>query len=168
LIDWKTSKGVYPDMGVQVVGGYALGADYALDDDDGEMPWRPPDSAAVVHLTEEGYQIRPVPMHKGFYRAFLAALEIRKWEKDGPKLDDPLEVPARPGELPGEESWDLVLLKQRIAMLSLEQKLHCSLQLKESGIPTNPHKMTPAHIETALGLVNVYLISDADHPVLAR
>ena len=168
LIDWKTSKGVYPDMGVQVVGGYALGADYALDADDGELPWQPPDSAAVVHLTDKGYEIRPVPMDKAFYRAFLAALEIRKWEKDGPKLGDPLEVPVVCKYPPGEEPWDLVLLRERIAQLSLEQKLHCSLQLREAGIPTNPNKMTAKHVEAALGMVGVYLMSDPDAPVLAR
>jgi hypothetical protein len=159
LIDWKTSKGVYPDMGVQVVGGYALGAEYLLDRDDTEQEWQPPDSAAVVHLTEKGYEIRPVPMHPDFKRAFLAALEIRKWEKEGPKLGPPLEVP---------ENWNVVLLRGRVSQLTQEQRLACSLQFKELGLPTNPARLSPAQVEEALAVVSTYLMSDPDAPVLAR
>ena len=95
LLDWKTGKSLYTDMGVQVVGGYGLGGQYFLDRDNHEVEWRPPDSAALVHLTPKGtYRIVPIPMDKRFRRAFLAALEIRQWEADFRKLPRPSGCPS--------------------------------------------------------------------------
>jgi len=162
LVDYKTGKGVYQDMGCQVVGGYALGAEYYLDVADNEQEWRPPDSAVLVHLGPDGYQLRPVPLDRGFYRAFLAALEIRKWEKDGPKLGPALVVPARPDEEPGEEVWDLVYLRDQIAKLTTAQKLEASAHFKAEGIPTNPDRMTHTHIEQAIGLIKLYQMTEEE------
>jgi len=161
LIDYKTGRGLYEDMGVQVVGAYALGAEYRLDADGTEHEWKPPDSCLLVHLTDKGYKLRPLPMHVGYRRAFLAALEVRKWEADGPKMSGPLERRSvRFDELPGEEPLMLVWLQKHVGMMTLEQKLEVSLHFRELGIPTKPSQMTGAHIEQACALVKLYLMKE--------
>ena len=162
LIDWKTGRGVYNDMAVQIVGGYALGADYYINSAGVEIEWKPPDSAAIVHLTDKGFKIYPIPMHHGFRRAFLAALEIRKWEEEGPKLGSVLEVRARLDELPGEPSLNLVWLQQKVAGLSTARKLEVSLQCRELGIPTKASQMTHEDIEKVIALINLYEMTEEE------
>jgi len=167
LIDYKTGKDLYEDMGAQVVGGYALGAQYYIDRVTGvEADWKPPDTCMLAHLTPEGYHLRFLPMHIGYRRAFLAALEIRKWESEGPKMSkaDVLPRTVRWDELPGEEPFELIWLQKQIAKLTLEQKLEATLAFKEHGIPTKPSLMTHAHINQACNLIKLYLMSDPKEP----
>jgi hypothetical protein len=151
IIDWKTGKDIYPDMGVQVVGGYALGADYIVDANDREIEWEIPKTALLCHLTAQGYQLHQVPMDPAFRRAFLAALEIRKWEKDGPKVGRPFRAP---------EGWNLVYLRQLIQGLDHDRALQVSTTCQELGIPTRPAQMTPQHIEQVIGLIKLLDMQD--------
>ena len=157
LIDWKTSKGIYPDMGVQVVGGYALGGEYALDEAGKEVDWVRPDSAAVVHLTERGYEIRPVPMDQIFRRAFLAALEIRKWQTDGPKIG-PALVPVDPGQERFELAYlqaELVQLKSRIRALDPSVGLVLHTWCNQQNIPTKLSELDTEQYDLLLGVVRL-------------
>jgi hypothetical protein len=174
LVDWKTSKGVYPDMGVQIVGGYGLGAEYYLEpstSDSGytECEWVRPDTALIVHLTPGGYSVRPVPMDDQYRRAFLACLEIRKWEQEGPKIGDPYEVKAdydqqrfEAASLEAEVRW----LKKRIATLTPEQRMELQLHVKELGMPTRLTELSAADVDRVLGLVRVYeMAARRDRPM---
>lgn len=162
LVDWKTSKGIFPDMGVQVVGGYAFGFEYLLDDDYRETGWSVPDSCAIVHLTPEGYEVRPVSMDRVYRRAFLAALEIRKWEADA-KIGDPLPRPPEPSSAPDTRSrvdsspaheWDLVWLRSRIKELELDDQLELSAECNRRGIRTRAADMTVDDVDNLSALIS--------------
>jgi hypothetical protein len=151
IIDWKTGKDIYPDMGVQLVGGYALGADYTIDDNDKEIEWRMPTTALLVHLTAESYEIHNVPMHNGFRRAFLAAREIAKWEKDGPKVGPGYRAP---------DDWNMVYLKQLIRGLDTARALEVSTWCHDHGIPTKPAVMTDQHVEQVVAFIKLLAMQD--------
>src|SRR5215472_732107 len=126
LLDWKTGKDLYDDMAVQVCGGYGH-AEYYLDDDYREQEWRKPANTGLVHLRPDGsYQIKLIPNHDNHRRAFLACMEIRRYEREGPKLSPPLEV---------EESFNLVWIRQKVAAMSTAAKLELSHMFLELGIP---------------------------------
>jgi hypothetical protein len=158
LIDWKTSKGIYPDQAVQLVGGYMLGAEYILDDNGQESEWQEPDTALIVHFTQTGYAIRRVPKDRVLRRAFLGALEIRKWEEDGPAIEAPyqlrLDVGGPAATVPSAS--EIAHVKSRLRALAHEQQLAVSAQCAELGIPTRTDKMTVTDVDRVLGLISLY------------
>ena len=160
LIDWKTSKGVHRDYGAQLA-AYAH-ADYWMDADGTEQAWTPPDRQLIVHLTPDGYRLHPIPEHPGYYRAFLAALELRKWERFVPGVDDALEPPEPPAvdedqerfeaaHLAGQVKW----LKGRIKELGPEVALVLSARCVDDGIPTKTAAMTIEDADKLLSLVRL-------------
>jgi hypothetical protein len=159
LIDWKTSKGVYEDMAVQLVGGYALGAQYILDDEGIEHEWKPVDTCLIVHFTAEGYAIRPVPQDKVLRRAFLGACEIRKWEDEGPPIGEPyqmrldLDGPAL-ANMPKDA--ELQHLRSRLKMLSPDKQLALNAHAHDLGIVTKLKSMTTDDYDKLLGLIGLY------------
>lgn len=159
LIDWKTSKGVYEDMAVQLVGGYALGAQYILDDEGIEHEWRPVDTCLIVHFTAEGYSIRPVPLDKSLRRAFLGACEIRKWEDEGAQIGEPYQLRL---DLDGPQFADmpkdseLQHLRSRVKLLSSDQQMALQSHAMELGISTKLKGMTIADYDKLLGLISLY------------
>lgn len=179
LIDWKTGKDVYPDMAAQVVGGYAMGAEYTVDAHDLEAEWRRPDSAAVVHLSASGYQLRPIPMDDRHRRVFLAALEVRKWEAEAPAMGPPLKVramaaakmarsePPPPAPDPHQERFEaayngaeLAYLKRSIGMLSAEKRQKLSAHAEELGLPIRAAStMTADQFDQMRGLITLYEMS---------
>jgi hypothetical protein len=169
LIDWKTGKGIYEDMAVQLVGGYLFGSEYILDDDAHEIEWREPDSALIVHFTQDGYTIRQVPKDKQLRRAFLGALEIRKWEDEGKQISEPyqlrldLDGPAL-GSLPSDA--ELAHVRSRLQSLNAEQQLALSAQCVELGITTKLKQMKATDVDRLLGLIGLYemgeLVSEAE------
>jgi hypothetical protein len=159
LIDWKTGKSIYDDMGIQVVGGYALGAEYYLDANNVEHEWLTPDTALVCHLSAtDGYQLHPVPMDRRWRRAFLACLEIRKWQQDGPKVGKPFT---------GPENFDLLYLKSLIHELDTVTALEVSTWAHENGIPTRPAVMNNDHIQQIIGFIKLLEIR-APEPTALR
>lgn len=160
LADWKTSAGVYADMAVQLVGGYAMGAEYILTDDEVEHEWKPPDTCLIVHFTQDGYALRPVPMDRTLRRAFLGALEIRKWEEDGPPIGDPIQLrlpiedEGEPPEFPDPRVIDAAAA--RIKALNADKQMALSGHLVELGIPTKIALMTPESFTQLVGLIALY------------
>jgi hypothetical protein len=165
LIDWKTNKsGVYADMAVQLVGGYALGAEYLLDDEANEHEWKVPDTALIVHLTQDGYTVRPVPLDKTLRRAFLGALEIRKWEQDAYKSGEGYILPPYQlrldldgphlSELP--TNAEVEHARSRLRGLTSEQQLALSSQCTELGISTKLKQMTATDLDRLIGLIKLY------------
>lgn len=82
LLDWKTSKSVYPDTAVQTA-AYAR-AEFWVDDDDPDTEHPMPDVAGtyVAHITPEGtilYELSPDREHiDQSFQTFLAALAVKK------------------------------------------------------------------------------------------
>lgn len=162
LIDWKTSKGVYEDMGVQLVGGYALGFEYVLDAEDKEVEWKQPDTCLIVHLTQDGYTARPVPIDRAYRRAFLGALEIRKFEDGTPGIKDPYSF-QREGEPPFSTiptNHELNHLKARLSLLTDEQKLELMTELDGAGITTVIKRMTVDDLDRTLGFLKRFDITE--------
>jgi hypothetical protein len=159
LIDWKTSKAVYPDQAVQLVGGYLLGAQYILDDDGKEHEWREPDNALIVHFTDKGYAIHRVPKDKQLRRAFLGALEIRKWEDEGEDIEKPYQLQL---DLDGPQfsnmpsSAELAHLRSRLKALDHTKQLQISNHAHDLGIETNTKRMTVSDYDKLLGLLSLY------------
>jgi hypothetical protein len=159
LIDWKTSKNVYSDQAVQLVGGYLYGSQYILDDDGNEHEWQEPDNALIVHFTDKRYVIYCVPKDRIYRRAFLGALEIRKWEEDGPTMADcqlKLDLPA------SEE--EKAVLRKRLFALSADQQLRLSAQCVELGINTKLPTMNVTDVDRISGLLGVYEMEDKPEP----
>jgi hypothetical protein len=159
LVDWKQSKSVHRDMGAQLE-AYAH-ADYWMNDSFQEIDWEPPDTLLVVHFTPDGYAIHPVPKAPGYFRAFLAGLELRKWERWTPGLDNALEVPPPPvdeaqerfdaADLAAQIKW----LGGRIKALGPDVALQLSSRCVERGIPTRASLMSAEHADALLGLVRL-------------
>ena len=163
LLDWKTSKGVYEDQAVQMVGGYALGFEYYLDDDDKEVEWKPPDTCAIVHLSQDGYTFQVCPLDKVYRRAFLACLEIRKWEEEGGKIQPPYAFRRK-----DEPTWDrvptnddLAHLKARLSLLDDAQRLELMTEVDAAGITTVPKRMTTEDLDRVLGFLQRYPVTEA-------
>jgi hypothetical protein len=148
LVDYKTGKGLWPDMAVQVVGGYSLGGEYTLDSDQREIAWSVPKTSAILHLKGDGtYELRPIPHDVAHRRCFLAALEIRRWEASKVGIGDPL---------PRETSWTLDLIKNRISAMTTEQRLELSALCIEAGIRAPLPNMTDDELEKTFAIIQLY------------
>jgi hypothetical protein len=141
LIDWKTSKGVYPDYAVQLVGGYLFGSEYIVDDDGKEREWVEPDSCLVVQFTAHGYNVHPIPKDRVYRRAFLGALEIRKWEEDGPNISQTYQLKL---DLPPSED-ELAYFRRNFQELSVDQQMELQKVCNELGVKTSVRKGMTVH-----------------------
>jgi hypothetical protein len=159
LIDWKTGKGIYEDMAVQLVGGYVLGTQYILNDEGEEIEWREPDTAMLVHFTHKGYDIHIVPKDKQLRRAFLGALEIRKWEEQPDVIEKPYQLRL---DLDGPQfshmpsTSELDHLRSRLKQLDHVKQLQLSTHAHDLGIETNIKRMTVSDYDKLLGLLSLY------------
>ena len=163
MADWKQSKGIYRDMGAQQE-AYNH-ADYWVDDDDQEHEWQPVDTLLLVHFTPAGYAIRPVPKGPGYFRAFLAALEVRRWEKWTPDIEEalapPQPAPVDPAQLRFEEAAlaaQVDWLRRCIKDLGPEVALELSAACVARGIPTKTSQLT---VESADMLQNLVRLAEA-------
>lgn len=84
LIDYKTSKGVYPETALQLA-AYAHAA--FIGRPDVARKFRIPliDRYAVLHLRPEGYELVPFAVTHDTFRAFLHALALYRWREDEAK-----------------------------------------------------------------------------------
>lgn len=101
LLDFKTGKDIYPDVGLQLA-AYAH-AESILLDDGTSHPMLPVDGAAALHLRpfdpalpeDRGYSLVPVDISEPVFNAFLYAREVMRWTEDISKrvLSQPLGTP---------------------------------------------------------------------------
>ena len=86
LIDIKTSKGIYPEYGLQLA-GYAHGEFIALPDDPQLYPMPKVERFGILHLRpelyQEGWRLAEFGVTDRDYLAFLAALELHQWQREG-------------------------------------------------------------------------------------
>jgi hypothetical protein len=81
IVDWKTSKGVYPEHALQLV-AYA-GCEFIGFDDGTHTRLPPADSAYVIHLPGDAtYKAYPVQLTDRAFRTFCALRSIQKWRDD--------------------------------------------------------------------------------------
>lgn len=77
IADYKTSKGIYPEVAVQL-SAYRRG-EFIGQLDGTEAPVPAFDSAAVLHLTPKGYALVPVDAGEEAFAVFLHAKAIREF-----------------------------------------------------------------------------------------
>lgn len=94
LVDYKTGKGVYGEVGMQLA-AYRF-AEFVGLPDGTEAPMPPVDGAAVLHLTPDGYRLVPVAADETAWRYFLYAQQVRLFCVDHANnvLGQPLTAPA--------------------------------------------------------------------------
>lgn len=81
VVDWKTSRAIYPESALQVV-AYANG-DFVGREDGRKVKFPPPTAAYVVHLPGDAtYKAYPVPLTERAFRTFTALRSIQKWRDD--------------------------------------------------------------------------------------
>jgi hypothetical protein len=156
-VDWKWSKSVHRDYGAQLE-AYNH-ADYWIGNDDAEQEYQPADTLLVVHFSPEGYRIHPVPPEPGYWRAFRAALELRKWEKWTTGLDETLRPPQAIVD-PAQERFEAASLASmvadlqgRIKALGPDVALQLSAECVKLQIPTRASLLSEDDAEQLLSLV---------------
>jgi len=77
LLDFKTGKGVYPESALQLA-AYRF-AEFVGAPDGSEQPVPSVDGGAVVHLTDEGYELVEVVCDEPVFRSFLYVREVFRW-----------------------------------------------------------------------------------------
>jgi len=81
IVDWKTSKGIYPEVALQLA-GYA-NAEFIGDDDGTERPLPQLDVGIVVHLPGDGtYKAREIELTPRLWKTFQALRTLQKWKDD--------------------------------------------------------------------------------------
>lgn len=96
LVDFKTGKGVYGEVALQLA-AYRHAEFMGLPDGT-EAPMPEVDGCAVLHLRPKGYELIPVRAGQAEFRAFLYAQQIRDFTARGGLGDQALGQPMRPGE----------------------------------------------------------------------
>lgn len=94
LIDYKTGKGIYPDVALQLA-AYAR-ATHILLPDGSSVPMVPVDGAAALHLREDGtWDLIPTDIGDVPWAAFRYAREVMRWMEEGSKnvLSQPVTNP---------------------------------------------------------------------------
>ncbi|MEV7402857.1 hypothetical protein AB0N93_21000 [Streptomyces sp. NPDC091267] len=79
MVDWKTSKGTYPDVALQMA-AYAR-ADFLIDPDGNREPTPEFDGAAVLHITPDGWEFKPVRIDDEVFAVFLSLRHIFDWDR---------------------------------------------------------------------------------------
>ena len=99
IIDWKTGKGIYPEVALQL-SAYSHAEFYVLDEDPTtEFPMPDIDWAAAVHLREDGYDVVPVDASDATYKVFRHVALVAKHAKTAKSLlGEPLSAPILIGE----------------------------------------------------------------------
>ena len=94
LIDWKSSKDVYPDMGLQL-SAYGHG-EVIIKPDGTETPVPKIDKFAVAHVPKEGKSsVVMIDVTDADFKAFCAALQIFEWRSTRAKEIIKQKLPVR-------------------------------------------------------------------------
>ncbi|MEU9388683.1 hypothetical protein AB0D86_01620 [Streptomyces sp. NPDC048324] len=80
MADWKTSKATYPDVALQM-SAYA-NADRIISPDGESEPMPEFDGAAVLHITPELWEFKPVRIDEEVFSFFLALRKVFTWDRD--------------------------------------------------------------------------------------
>ncbi|WP_369190146.1 hypothetical protein [Streptomyces sp. R08] len=80
IADWKTGKGTYPDVALQM-SAYGF-ADRLIDPDGNSVPMPHIDAAAVLHITDEQWAFKPVRFDAEVFRHFLHLRATFDWDRD--------------------------------------------------------------------------------------
>lgn len=80
MVDWKTSKGTYPDVALQMA-AYA-NADKLIDPEGNTVPLPEFDGAAVLHVTPESWEFVPVRIDAEVFQIFLNLRRVFEWDRD--------------------------------------------------------------------------------------
>ncbi len=80
IVDWKTSKGTYPDVALQMA-AYAH-ADRIISSDGTSEPMPEFDGAAVLHITGEDWEFKPVRIDDEVFGVFLTLRKIFIWDRE--------------------------------------------------------------------------------------
>lgn len=83
IVDAKTGKGVYPEIGLQLA-SYRF-AEFIGLPDGSEAPMPPVDGALALHLTPQGYRLIEVRADEEVFSAFLYAREVFRWATETSK-----------------------------------------------------------------------------------
>lgn len=91
LLDYKTGKGVYPEVGLQLA-AYRFSESFLGLPDGSEGPTPAVDECAVVHLRPEGYEFVPVRADQPVFESFLFCREVFRFMEELSKtvVGDPL------------------------------------------------------------------------------
>jgi hypothetical protein len=99
LIDFKTGKGVYPESALQLA-AYRF-AEFICAPDGSEQPIPEIEGGAVLHLTDEGYELIEVVCDEAVFKTFLYVRECFRWQEEQSKtvllpamMPAPVEVAA--------------------------------------------------------------------------
>lgn len=84
LVDYKTSKGIYPEVVLQTA-AYRR-AEFVGLADGTEVPMPEVDWCACLHITPTGYELVPIDAGPLAFEYFLAAQQIHDWTSDVGKL----------------------------------------------------------------------------------
>ncbi|MFB8107293.1 hypothetical protein ACFC3O_31560 [Streptomyces sp. NPDC056007] len=80
IADWKTSKGTYPDVALQM-SAYA-NADRIISPDGESEPMPDFAGGAVLHITPEAWEFKPVRIDDEVFGFFLALRKVFTWDRE--------------------------------------------------------------------------------------
>ena len=83
VIDYKTGKSTYPDVALQL-SAYAF-ADRIIDPDGGSTPMPEIRAGAVLHITPDRAEFKPVEVSERVFAQFLHLRRTFDWQRDGSK-----------------------------------------------------------------------------------
>jgi hypothetical protein len=80
ITDWKTSKDIHSEVALQLA---AYGhADRLITPDGTSHPMPEIEGGAVLHVTPEGWNFKPVSIGEDVFAAFLALREVFRWDRE--------------------------------------------------------------------------------------
>lgn len=97
LVDYKTGKGVYGEVALQVA-AYRY-AEVFLDDDGNEHPMPAVDRTFVLHIQPDTYDLVPLVADEGAFQNYLKAQANYLANVQSKKLDKLLGLPLEPPEV---------------------------------------------------------------------
>ncbi len=100
LVDYKTGKGVYPEVALQLA-AYRYADTFLGAPDATETTMPEVDGCAVLHLREDGYELVPVRVNDDTFTTMQYAREMHRWQIEGSK-----EAIGGPNMLPRLEAGD--------------------------------------------------------------
>lgn len=80
ITDWKTSKAAYSSVSLQLT-AYSR-ADYIITPKGETCEMPEIDAGAILHITPERWEFRPVEVSDRVFRVFLALMTVFQWERE--------------------------------------------------------------------------------------
>ncbi len=96
LVDFKTGKGVYPQVALQLA-GYRYADTFLGGPDASETEMPEVDGCAVLHLRPDGYDLIPIRVDDDTFTTLQYTREMHRWQIEGSK--EAVGAPNRPPRL---------------------------------------------------------------------